>query len=151
MHGSTCTIDVRDAKVVMFKSGIPNIPIHRIPILQTDSRFGKICERITVDLGFGRAAAYSIVTCLKTDSGVFEYIIAVFVRAIVAAALMHCFVDQRDLRATAIQRKAIELHTIDSIKYKHRGSVRIALPFQDRIRRAFSDDALSSTVCVAIS
>src|ERR1035438_4519564 len=102
MYSSTFAIDVRDAIVVMFKSGIPNIPIHRIPVLQTDSRLGQICERITVDLGFGRAAVYSIVTCLNTNSGVFEYVIAVFVRAIVAAALMHCFVDQRDLRATAI-------------------------------------------------
>src|ERR1019366_5660580 len=103
MYGATLSILVCDSIVVMFKSGIPHIPIHRIPIFQTDSCLRQVCERIAVDLSFGRAAADSIVTCLETNCSVFEYVIAVFVRAIVAAALMHCLVDQRDLRTTAIQ------------------------------------------------
>ena len=151
MHGSAFAKDVCDAIIIVFESGISDIPIKRIPIFQTDSRLSQIRERISVDLSFGGAAPYSIVARLQTNSGIFKYIIAIFVRAVVAATLMHRFVDECNLRASAIQRKAIKLHAVDAIKRDHRGSRRIPLPFQYRISRALAYDALSRTVRSAVS
>src|SRR5665213_438248 len=121
MHASAFAKGICDASSIVFESGISDIPIKRIPIFQTNSRLSQISERISVDLSFGGAALYSIVARLQTDSGIFKYIIAIFIRTVVAAALMHRFVDECDLRASAIQRKAIKLHAVDTIKRDHRG------------------------------